>query len=70
MLRYKLRTLLIVLAIGPALLAGCYAAWNDPRLFWPVMVAAGYVAVFCAVVWLSIFCMLLYLARHDDSSVK
>lgn len=34
MLRYKLRTLLLVLALGPPMLAGLYLAWASGRVHW------------------------------------
>jgi hypothetical protein len=68
-MRFHLRTLLIVLAIGPPMLAACCGTWNDSPLFWLAIVAAVYVSIISAEVYASVFCALLYLARRDDSQV-
>ena len=47
-MRYRLRTLLIVLALGPAFVAGEYLAITDPnwvKFAWPIIVAALAVAL-------------------------
>ena len=40
-MRFRLRTLLVVLAIGPPLLAGALRAGKDS---WPLFLAMGYIA--------------------------
>jgi hypothetical protein len=69
-MQYRLRTLLIVLALGPPVLAACCGTWNYSPLFWLAIIAAVYVLLFSAAVYVSVLCTLLFLARHDDSSVE
>jgi len=59
MMRYRLRTLMIVLALGPLMLAVGYAAWHEPALFWGILLLTT-LALF---MWGH-----LYLAIHSVSS--
>ena len=45
-MHYRLRTLLIVLALGPPVLAGLWIAWTNGELATPVILGfGGYLAI-------------------------
>jgi hypothetical protein len=60
MMRYRLRSLLIVLAVGPPALAGIWFAWTNNVLTPPVIVGLG---AYLAIVVLAI---VLYLRTPID----
>jgi hypothetical protein len=66
-MRYRLRTLLIVLALGPPLLAGGYLVHNS-MLFWIVVAAVVWVLILVAMVWAFVFLCLWCLAKYSPIS--
>ena len=62
-MRYRLRTLLIVLAVLPPVLAGGYFQWNESTEVFVLIVVV-------ATCWILIPLFLLWLARHADSSTR
>jgi hypothetical protein len=59
-MRYRLRTLLIVLALGPPALAGLWFAWTNTLLTAPLILGVG---LYLAIVVLAI---VLYLRTPID----
>ena len=59
-MRYRLRTLLILLAVGPPALAGLWFAWTNSLLTTPVILGLGaYLAV-------AVLAIVLYLRTPID----
>jgi len=73
-MRYRLRTLLIALAVGPAAIAGCYIPLQSLELSAPLWAIAGSIALIVG--WLVILSLVVHgalsrkMLRNGSASQK
>jgi len=67
-MRYRLRTLLIVLAVAPAVLAGCYFALRSLEISAPLWAIGG--SVILIVFWLVILSLVVRGALSRKTAAK